>query len=244
MRNIARKVIKRIQANIVTGLLLLVPVAVTVFIFAKLFHWADTALPSLMHALSPRFPASWLPGAGLLIFLLVIYLIGLLARNWLGRKIIEIGNALIIRIPFFNKVYIGLHQILDAIVTTRKRKLFEKVVLVEFPRPGVWALGFLTSRNTGEIARKTGKEMVSVYIPKSPNPTSGFVLFYPESGIIELDMSVESALKAVMSTGLISTDQLKETHHKYTIPATLKRFNWLRSFRKYRQGDLFADPRD
>jgi uncharacterized membrane protein len=244
MKKIFARFIKQLQNNLVTGLVLLIPIAVTFYIIYKMFVVADSAMPSLIHSLVPSAPADWIPGVGILIFLVFLYLLGALARNFLGRKVIEVGNALISRIPFFNKVYVGLHQILDTIVNTRKKKLFEKVVLVEFPRHGSYALAFLTSRNTGEIAKKTGREMVSVYIPKSPNPTTGFVIFVPESTIIELDMSVENALKAVMSTGLITADQLRDSHHKFTVPSSLKRWNWLRSFRKYRRGMLHSDPRD
>ena len=141
-----------------------------------------------------------------------------------------------------NKIYLGVQQIIDS-VAGNKKNLFEKAVLIEYPKKDSYCIGFVTADTTGEIPEKTGSEMVSVFVPTTPNPTSGFLLFIPKADAIGLEMSVETAVKLVMSAGMVNTDHLKQTNHLYTLPKQLKHFNWTRIFRRERSAPGI-DPRD
>lgn len=232
---------RQIRTNIIAGVLLLIPSVTTIFVFFKIFGLIDSILPTALHTVLPVFPKDWIPGVGVLLILLLTYFVGLAAKNYIGRMMIESGNAVIARIPFLNKLYVGVQQVLDSIVGNKKR-LFERAVLIEYPKANSYCIGFVTARTTGEIPRKVNAEMVSVFVPTTPNPTSGFLLFIPESEVIDLDMGVETAVKTVMSAGMVNADQLRKTSHMYAIPKQLKNWNWLGIFRKH--GQRNADPRD
>ncbi len=234
--------IKKVRGNIVAGVIILIPSVTTIYVFAKLFGLIDSILPSLFHSLIPSMPETWPPFVGLLFALLIAYFVGIAAKNYFGRMIIDTGNAIISRIPMLNKIYLGVQQIIDS-VAGNKKNLFEKAVLIEYPKKDSYCIGFVTADTTGEIPEKTGSEMVSVFVPTTPNPTSGFLLFIPKADAIGLEMSVETAVKLVMSAGMVNTDHLKQTNHLYTLPKQLKHFNWTRIFRRERSAPGI-DPRD
>jgi uncharacterized membrane protein len=188
-------------------------------------------------------PENWIPGIGLLLVLVISYFIGLAAKNYIGRFIIDTGNAIISRIPMLNKVYVAVQQIVDA-VAGHNKKLFERAVLIEYPKKNSFCIAFVTSETKGEIPRRTGLDMVSVFVPTTPNPTSGFLLFLPRSEIIELDMNVETAVKTVVSAGMVNPDVFRKTSQMYQIPSELKNWNWMRIFRRDQRRDIPSDPRD
>ncbi|MBD3316211.1 MAG: DUF502 domain-containing protein [Chitinivibrionales bacterium] len=236
--------IRQIRTNVVAGVLLLIPLVTTLYVFFRLFTLVDSILPSFFHVILPFMPEEWVPGVGALLVVVIAYFVGLGAKNYVGRVVIDTGNAIISSIPMLNKLYLGVQQVLDAVVSGNKR-LFEKAVLIEYPKKDSYCVAFVTSKTMGEIQRKTASDVVSVFVPTTPNPTSGFLLFLPESQIIELDMSVETAVKTVMSAGMVNPDQLKRTNHRYAIPHQLKKWNWLRIFRGGNRDDIIAsDPRD
>jgi uncharacterized membrane protein len=170
------------------------------------------------------------------------YFVGLAAKNYFGNKLIQIGNAIVSNIPFVNKIYVGVQQILDAAVTHNKA-LFKRPVIIQYPKENCYSIAFVTSRTTGEVPEKLGRELLSLFVPTTPNPTSGYLLFLPESEVVDLDMSVETAIKLVMSAGMVNSDQLKKTQHLYAIPKSLKNWNWLLNLRRRRTSDV-VDPRD
>ncbi len=237
-----KKILKQIRGNIVTGILLLIPSVTTIYVFIKLFSLVDSILPSLFHSIFPFLPEDWFPGVGVVLIILLSYFMGLGAKNYFGRLILDTGNALIGRIPLINKIYLGIQQIVDTF-SGQKKNIFEKVVLVQFPKEDSYCIGFVTSDATGEIEKKLNTAMVSVFVPTTPNPTSGFLLYLPVSDVIVLDMSVETAIKAIMSAGVVNSDHLKRTNHMYTLPQGLKNFNWMRLFKSGRKG-MNVDPRD
>ena len=234
---------KLMRNNIVAGVLLLLPLVTTAYVFFKLFSLVDSFLPTLMHAILPFIPPDWIPGIGLLLVLLIAYFVGLGAKNYFGRFVIDTGNAIIARIPLLNKVYLGVQQIVDAVAKGNKG-LFQKAVLIEYPKKNSFCIAFVTSDAKGEIPRRTGMDMVSVFVPTTPNPTSGFLLYLPHSEIIELDMNVETAVKTVVSAGMVNPEVFKKTNHMYTIPSQLKGWNWLRIFKRDRGKGAEFDPRD
>jgi uncharacterized membrane protein len=227
---------KQIRTNVVTGILVLLPVVTTAYVFYKFFVMVDSALPSFVHALLPQFPERWVPGIGLILLLLLSYFVGLAAKNYVGKIIIDTGNALIARIPMLNKLYLGVQQILDAMVAQKKRA-FERAVLVEYPKENSWCIAFVTADTSGEIPRKTGRELVSLFVPTTPNPTSGFLLFVPRDQVIDLEMSIETAIKLVMSAGMISAENINETDHLYALPDRFKNFKWTNIFKRGEPGE-------
>ena len=235
--------LRQTRTNIIAGILVLLPLVTTLYVLSTLFALVDKALPTLFHAIIPRIPPNWGFGVGTLLVLLLAYFTGLAAKNALGSFFISSGNAIISNIPIVNKVYNGLQQILDAIVKSNKR-IFERVVLIEYPKEKCYSIGFVTSMTTGEIPQKLGQVMISVFIPTTPNPTSGFLLFLPENDVHYLDMSVETAIKLVMSAGIVNSDQIKKTQHLYAIPTSIKQWNWWKGLRRPKPDRTLHDPRD
>jgi uncharacterized membrane protein len=224
---------KRVRNTLLTGVLLIIPVAGSVFIFWKVFLLIDRALPAVMGT-------RWFPGVGFFVTVAIIYLVGLLAKNWFGRKIIETGNSIIITIPFLNKIYLILKQIIDT-VSIDKKTMFNRTVLVEYPRKDSFAVGFITSEHNAGFSAKAGRKLVAVFVPTVPNPTSGFLLYIPEEDVITLDISVEAGFKLIVSAGLIGTEKPAAT-----IPATPLRWNWMDIFKRktHKPKPVPHDPRD
>ena len=144
-----------------------------------------------------------LPGMGALLTLLVVFVTGLLTANFIGQRLVRWWEALLHRIPVVRSVYQSVKQISDTVFSP-SGQAFRQAVLVQYPRPGSWTIGFLTGTPGGEIAAHLGKDMVSLYVPTTPNPTSGFFLMVPKADVVELDMSVEDALKYLISMGVVA----------------------------------------
>jgi uncharacterized membrane protein len=234
------KLIRMIRGNTIAGIIIIIPLIATIWLIVKLFVFVDSVLPSLVHTLVAEVPEKWFPGAGIFIILFFAFLTGLVARFYLGTKLIKTGNTLISKIPFINKLYVGIQQIIDAVLNNKK-KIFERVVLVEFPRPGYYVIGFLTAQATPEISEKAGQKAVAVLVPLSPTPTQGFLFFTHESELIDIDISVETALKLIVSGGIFSSDTVHKDH--YGIPHSLKDWNWVRDLKRWNK-DGVVDPRD
>ena len=191
--------LRRVRNTLLTGLLLLIPVAGSMFLFWKIFLLIDRALPAVMGA-------RWFPGVGFFVTVGLIFCAGLLAKNWFGRKIIALGNSIIVSIPLLNKVYLILKQITDSI-NVDKKAMFSRTVLIEFPRKDSYAIGFVTCENNSEFSEKAGKKLVAVFVPKVPNPAAGFLLFVPEEEVKTLDISVETGFKLIVSAGIICAEK-------------------------------------
>jgi uncharacterized membrane protein len=230
-----QRFLKSVRNNILAGILLIIPVAGSIMIIVKLFLLADAALPRMlgMH---------WIVGTGALVSLIIAYLLGFLAKHWLGRKVIATGNAVIVSIPILNKVYLVLKQIIDTVSVDRK-KLFERAVMIEFPRPGSYALGLVTSDSNAHFSAKMGRKLLAVFVPKVPNPTTGFLLYIPEEDVVTLDIPAEVALKLVVSGGLLGADALENAAK---LPSSTKHWNWMDIFggKARRVKKHMADPRD
>lgn len=174
-----------------TGFLLILPTTLTVYFVLYIFFHVDNILYKYIR----------IPGIGFIIIVVFITLLGLLATNIIGRKLISLWHALLTRTPLINKVYTTVHQISDAFLGGNKG-IFRLVVLVEYPRKGLYSLGFISSEAEGEIQKKTKETVVAVFIPTTPNPTSGLLIFVPKEDLIYLEMSVEDGMKAVISGGI------------------------------------------
>lgn len=192
----------RIRNYIFTGLLVVLPLIVSItvlwWVFVKITNWAVRLFP---YGLVTRISV---PAA----LLVILALIGLVAKVVLIRKIFGLGERLLIKIPLFNKVYLTVKQISQAFLSPEKT-MFRKVVLVEYPRKGLYSIGFVTSRSRGEVQTKTRDEVMNIFIPTTPNPTSGILIFAAPKEVIELDMSIEEGMKLVISGGTVVPPYIK-----------------------------------
>ena len=191
-------IISKLRNYFITGVLVLIPIGVTVYLtlfFIKIFA---KILPQEINP-NNYLPYS-VPGLEIIISIIVITVIGWLSLSFLGKKLVKLVNDIFKRIPFLRTVYSAIGQMTQSFAQSRKSKK-KSVVLVEYPRKGSWAVGFATQENTGEIASKTNKDLVNVFVPTTPNPTSGFLLMFPKDEIIYLDMSFEDASKFIVSAG-------------------------------------------
>jgi len=143
------------------------------------------------------------PGVGVVTTLTLVFLIGLFTKNWAGRKLWDIGENIVARIPVIRSVYVGAKQVVDTFATN-STKSFSKVVMLEYPRKGIYCLAFITSHTKGEAQERTEEDLVNIFLPTTPNPTSGFLLLVPKEDLIELDMSVEDGIKMIVSGGLVT----------------------------------------
>ena len=206
-----------LRASFLTGLVVIAPVGLTIWLIWSVVGWIDGfVLPLVPQAYHPdRMLQDFLGldpdaqinvrGLGVVIFLLFTILVGWLAKGYIGRSLIRFAESLVERTPVVRTIYSGIKQISETIFAQSERS-FEKACLIEYPRRGIWALGFISTNAKGEVSRKSGEpdeEMMSVFVPTTPNPTSGFLLFFPKSDVIELDMTVEDAAKLVISAGLV-----------------------------------------
>ncbi|MGV0952727.1 MAG: DUF502 domain-containing protein [Fluviibacter sp.] len=188
----------------ITGLLIWAPLGVTIWVLSFLLGMMDQSIMLLPTAWQPRALVGFnLPGVGALLTLLVVFLTGLLTTNFIGQHLVRWWEALLQRIPVFRSVYQSVKQISDTLFSP-SGQAFRQAVLVQYPRSGSWTIGFLTGTPGGEIAQHLGSHMVSLYVPTTPNPTSGFFLMVPKTDVVELDMSVEDALKYLISMGVVT----------------------------------------
>ncbi len=203
---------------VIKGFLVLIPSVTTIFVFIKVFGFLDSIVPGLLKTLIPVFDENWIPGIGILLIVVVSYFVGSATEGMVVDRMIKIGDKILSKIPMMNKIYLLVQQITDTINKSQKM-IFEKPVLIEYPKEGTYCIGFVTATTGGEITNKIERELYSVFVPTTPNPTSGFLLFVPKEEALELNMSVETAIKTVVSAGLISEEDIKKTNQ---IPAISK----------------------
>lgn len=188
----------------ITGLLIWVPLAITVWVLALIVRTMDQSLLLLPEALRPeRFLGIYIPGIGALLTLLVVFLTGLVTANILGQKLIRFWEGVLARIPVVKSVYYSVKQVSDTLFSSNG-EAFRKALLVQYPRQGSWTIAFLTGQPGGDVVNHLPGDHVSVYVPTTPNPTSGFFLMMAKSDVVELDMSVDEALKYIISMGVVA----------------------------------------
>lgn len=150
-----------------------------------------------------------IPGLGLILVVIIVLAVGVLTRNFVGSKMIHLGEKIVDRIPLARVLYVGVKQLMEALIL-QKTKAFQKAALIEYPRRGIYAIAFITGESQGEVQQSTEKKMINVFVPTTPNPTSGFYILIPEDEIKILDMSVEEAFKLIVSGGIISPPEVKQ----------------------------------
>ncbi len=211
-----RGLIARFRANFLTGLVVIAPVGLTIWLIWSVVGWIDgfvlPLVPLKYHpdrliqdllGLDPSVQIN-VRGIGVIIFLLFTIVVGWMAKGLIGRSMIRFAESLVERTPVVRSIYSGIKQISETIFAQSERS-FETACLIEYPRRGIWAIGFISTNAKGEISEKSdpSSEMMSIFLPTTPNPTSGFLLFLPACDVIELDMSVEDSAKLVISAGLV-----------------------------------------
>ncbi|HEY8595652.1 MAG TPA: DUF502 domain-containing protein [Devosiaceae bacterium] len=196
-----------------TGLVIAGPVGITLYIAWWIIGVVDDFVkPLLPHAYNPdSYLPFHVPGYGLVVAVVAIMILGFLAANLVGRTLVQTGESLLNRLPMISTLYRGLKQIFETVVT-QSTQSFRQVGLIQYPRPGLWALVLISTPAKGEIAEKVeGEEVLSCFLPTTPNPTSGFLLFVPRHDVIILDMSTEDAAKLIISAGLVSPEYQRQT---------------------------------
>lgn len=192
----------KLRGYFFTGLAVTAPIAVTIYLVWIMVDFVDRqVLPLLPDHYNPK--TYGIPGAGLIIAAVALTLIGFLSANLLGRTIVELGESILSRMPVVRSIYSAAKQIFETLFS-KKSSAFRECVLIEYPRKGIWTIGFLTGTTEGEVPRIAGEDLVNVFVPTTPNPTSGFLLFLPRSETRLLAMSVEEGIKMVMSAGIIT----------------------------------------
>jgi uncharacterized membrane protein len=196
-------VLAHVRRYLIAGLLVWVPLIVTGLIIRFLVDLLDFTILLLPPSWRPEAIVGFtVPGTGVVVAVVIVFLTGIVAANILGRKLFDLGEAIVDRIPLVRSIYSAVKQVMQTLFHDGGQS-FRRVLMVQHPRQGIWALGFQTGMSSGEVQQRTEREMITVFIPTTPNPTSGFVIMVPREDAIELDMSVEDGLKFVMSLGVV-----------------------------------------
>lgn len=187
-----------------SGLLVIVPVIITAWVLNWVVGLLDQTLAILPEAWQPdKLLGFHIPGFGVVLTLLILLVVGALASNFFGRKLVAFGDALVSRIPVVRSIYSSVKQVSDTLFS-ESGNAFRTAVLVQWPREGVWTVAFVTGAPNGEVAGYLRDEFVSVYVPTTPNPTSGYFVLMRKSDCIELEMSIDEALKYIVSMGVVA----------------------------------------
>ena len=188
----------------ITGLLIWVPLAITAWVLSMIVRTMDQSLLLLPAAIRPEnLLGIYIPGIGAILTILVVFLTGLVTANIIGQRLVRFWEGVLSRIPVVKSVYYSVKQVSDTLFSSTG-EAFRKALLVQYPRTGCWTIAFLTGQPGGDVVNHLRGEYVSVYVPTTPNPTSGFFLMMPRADVIELDMSVDEALKYIISMGVVA----------------------------------------
>lgn len=194
----------RLKKIFLTGIVAIIPVVISVYIFFFLLGVIDNFLNVIPARIHPdRLLGFHIPGLGIIFVVLLIFFTGLVTQSYLGGKLLKAGDRLFHNIPLFRNIYQPTKQVIESLFSGKVRN-FRGVVLVEFPRKGIYTLGFVTGETRGEADMKTEGGCINVFVPTTPNPTSGYYIIIPEKEVIHMDMTVEEAIKIIISSGLVA----------------------------------------
>lgn len=210
-KEIKSKFWNRVKNYLLTGVIVTAPVAITVYMSYHLVVWINSVTSHLI-------PQQWkignfvpyaVPGLGLVLLIAALMLVGMLTTGYVGKFFVKLWERIIRKMPVVSSFYSLMKQIFETFLSQKSRS-FSEVVLVQYPRKDLWTIAFVSKDETGgEVADKVGQKMLSIYVPTTPNPTSGFLIFVPENDVIKLDMSVEDGIKYVLSCGIVTPDELQ-----------------------------------
>ena len=201
-KTIKKSIFARLRNNFIAGVVVLIPIGITLYLTLFIIKFSGKIVPKGIN------PNNYLPfdipGLEILIAVIIITFIGWLSLSFLGKKFFELFNNLLKKIPILRTIYSAIGQMTESF--TKSNNSQKSVVLLEYPRTGIWAVGFATRENKGIIEKKIGKELVNIFVPTTPNPTSGFLLMVPKKDLIYLDISFEQASKFIVSAGTVNID--------------------------------------
>ncbi len=198
----------RLKRLFLTGLVLLVPVALSAWVLLALFNWMDGIFaPRIQALLDPLMPGFYIPGLGAILTVLLIFALGWVSSNVIGRRIVAWGERVIARIPIAGSIYSASKTVMEA-VSQDQSEAFKRVVLIEYPRRGLFAVAFVTSSGRWPAVHERTADILMVFVPSTPNPTSGFVLMIPRDQAIDLPISVEAGIRMVISGGIVTPREL------------------------------------
>ena len=212
---------RRLRAYLFTGTLVTAPTFITVYLAWIFIGFVDGRV-------TPLIPASYnpetylpfaVPGLGLIVLVVFLIIVGAITAGFVGRFWIRISEQLLNRMPIIRSIYNAVKQILETVLA-QQSNAFREAVLIEYPRKGIWAIGFITGRTEGEVQNVTEQECINIFLPTTPNPTSGFLLFVPKKDMVHLSMSVEEAIKMVISGGIVTPPDRRPDGEKTKILAT------------------------
>jgi uncharacterized membrane protein len=195
--------LKNLRNYFISGLLFWIPLGLSIVVIKFFLELINDIvppqyLPEMLFNLEGQ-----IPGSGIVWVVLIIMITGVLVSNFIGRKLLGLWEKLLTKIPGFRGIYKALKQLSDTVLSPNNNS-FKKAVLVEYPRKGLWTIAFQTGDYHGEVEKKIGEEIINIYVPTTPNPTSGFFIMLPKDDVIELDMSVDEAFKLIISTGVVA----------------------------------------
>lgn len=200
----------QLKRYFITGLLVITPIWGTYLVLSTLLRFLEGFLGESLKGIGKYY----IPGMGIITLVVLIFLVGLLTTNFIGKKVMSLWERALNKVPLVSGIYTVFKHIVDTL-SLQGKEHFSRVVIIEFPRDGVYSLGFVTGVTRGEIQNLTRETVVNVFIPTTPNPTTGYFVFVPENKIIPLTMSVEDAMKMLISGGLYTPPQVKDAkHHK------------------------------
>ena len=203
-------VISKLKAYLFTGILVTAPVTMTFYVAYEIFVWVDKWSRALIPPkVAARDIIPYIPGIGIVLLITLLIIIGMFTTGFIGKFFVRLGDFIVSKMPLVSSIYSLLKQLFETVLSPKSQS-FKEAVLLEYPRKGIWIIGFLAGSATGELVQKIPeKNMLSIFIPTTPNPTSGFLILVPQKDIIKLKMSVEDALKYVVSCGIVVPEEEK-----------------------------------
>ena len=202
------KPLASLRKYLIAGLLVWLPLAATVFVIRLLITILDKTILLIPPEWRPETVLGFsIPGFGVIVGIFILLITGMLAANLFGRRLVTIWESILGRIPLVRTIYTSVKQVTETLFTSNS-KSFRKVVLIEYPRKGIWSMGFLTNKGLGTASKTAGHDLMSIFVPTTPNPTSGFIVMLPATDVRELDLSVEDGFKYIISMGVIIPEDL------------------------------------
>ena len=201
----------RLRNYFLAGVLVTAPISITIYLTWTFLQFIDN---KIVHFVPEQYnPSTYLPfsmpGLGLIIALVFFVIVGWSTRNFLGRLLVRVTEYIVERVPVINTIYGAVKQIFETVMTSQS-DAFKDVVMFEYPRKGTWVMGFVTGNTKGEVQKKTKSETMNIFVPTTPNPTSGFLLFVPKKDLIYMDMSVEEGIKMIVSGGILTPEEQQD----------------------------------
>lgn len=206
-----QNILSKLRSYFIAGVLITAPVAITIWLTISIISFLDRTVKNLIlpqNSMAEYWTLYSIPGLGIVIAVLFILIVGMFATNILGRFFVKVGESILDRLPVVRSLYGATKQIFETVFAD-KADAFREVVMIEYPRKDMWVLGFLTGTSKGEIQANTIDDVVNIFVPTTPNPTSGFLLFVPRKDVKILDLTIEQGIKLIVSAGIITPEKME-----------------------------------